>query len=182
MAKKTLQFEVHAKGEMPRTLVCPDGQMFVDVEQKIYAFVPDGETDEEKHDSAKHFSMMCILGGMMIPGLARVCKIVKNFNEIPNKEVKIIEKDGKKFASYNLSAGGTLELAVEGETADLYVDNESKAFYLCEKHKGTFLARIEGERFVKNLEEKAVNGDKEAELTLELMREYVCLRDEDICW
>lgn len=181
MAKETLQFEVHAQGEMPRLIKCPDGQMFVDVEQKIYVFVPDGETDDEKHASAKHFSLMCILGGMMLPKFAKICKIVENFNEIPYKEVKVIEKDGEKFASYNLSAGGTLELAVEGETADLYVDNTSKAFYLCEKHKGTFLARIEGERFVKDLHEKAENGDKEADLTLELMSEYVCLRDEDIC-
>jgi hypothetical protein len=96
--------------------------------------------------------------------------------------VKVIEKDGERFASYNLSAGGTLELAVEGDTADLYVDNEAKAFYLCEKHKGTFLARIEGELFVKELDKKATAGDEEARLTLELMKEYVCLKDEHICW
>lgn len=182
MAKKTLQFEVHAKGEMPRLLKCPDGEMFIDTDQGIYAFIPKGETKEEKHASAQHFSKMMILGGMMLPKFAKICKIVENFNEIPANEITIVEKDGERFASFNLSAGGTLELAVEGDTADLYVDNQSKAFYVCEKHKGTFLARIEGERFVKDLGEKADNGDEEAKLTLELMREYVCLRDEDICW
>lgn len=179
---KTLQYEIHVQGDIPCMVNCPDGQMFVDPEQGIYAFVPVGKTEDEKRKSAAHFAKMCILGGMFISHLEKINHIVKNYHEIPYKEVKVIEKDGEKFASYNLSAGGTLELAVEGDTADLYVDNEAKAFYLCEKHKGTFLARIEGELFVKELDKKAAAGDEEAHLTLELMKEYVCLKDEHICW
>lgn len=180
MNKKTLQYEVHAQGEMPRMLACPDGQLFVDTKEELYVFVPKGETDEEKHNSAKHFSMMCILGGIAVPQLRKVCTVVEKFVEIPYKEVKIIEKDGDKFASYNMSAGGDLELAVEGETAALYVDNKAKAFYLKEKHPKTFLARIEGEKFVKDLGKKSDEGDEEATMTLELMQEYVCLKDEHI--
>lgn len=182
MAKETLQYEVHASGEMPCLLKCPDGQMFADFEHEIYTFIPVGETNDERHESAKHFSLMCILGGVVSSKIGKICEIVENFNEISYKEVEIIKKDEEEFAVYNLSTSGTLMLAVEGDTADLYVDNDSKAFYLKEKHIGTFLARIEGEKFVKDLHEKADNGDKEASLTLELMEEYVGLRDEDICW
>ncbi len=178
---KTLQYEVHAQGDIPCMVNCPDGQMFVDPKQEIYVFVPVGKTDDEKRKSAAHFTKMCLIGGMFLSQFGKIHHIVENYQEIPYKEVKVVEKDGEKFASYNLSTGGTLELAVEGETADLYVDNEAKAFYLCEKHKGTFLARIEGELFVKGLDKKAAAGDEEAHLTLELMKEYVCLRDEHIC-
>lgn len=179
---KTLQYEVHVQGDIPRLMTCPDGQMFVDPKQGIYSFVPVGKTDDEKHKSAEHFAKMCLLGGMFLSQFDKISRIVENYYEIPCKEVKVVEKEGKTVASYNLSTGGTLELAVEGETADLYVDNEAKAFYLCEKHRGTFLARIEGELFVKGLDKRAASGDEEANLTLELMKEYTCLKDEHICW
>jgi len=180
--EKTLSYELHAQGDIPRLMKCPDGQFFVDSKNKIYAFVPVGENDEEQKAAARRFSAACIMGALFVPALSKICNIVKDYNEIPFSQVKVIEKDDKVFASYNLSVGGTLTLAVEGETADLYVDNNAKAFYLKEQHIGTFLARIEGELFVKNLSKRAQDGDKEATLTLELMNEYVCLRDKDICW
>lgn len=180
--EKTLPYELHAQGEIPRLMKCPDGQFFVDPKNKIFAFVPAGETNEERYESSKRFSSTCIIGALVTPMFNKISHIIRNYSEVPCKEINIIEKEGKMYASYNLSASGTLELAVEGETADLYVDNKAKAFYLKEKHIGTFLARIEADLFVKDLGKKADGGDKKAALTLELMNEYVCLRDKDICW
>lgn len=180
--EKTLSYELHAQGDIPRLMKCPDGQFFVDPKNKIYAFMPVGENDEEQKEAAKRFSTHCIIGALVVPMFSKICNIVQNYNEVPYSQIKVIEKDGKVFASYNLSAGGTLTLAMEGETADLYVDNQAKAFYLKEQHIGTFLARIEGELFVKDLSKRAQDGDEKATLTLKLMHEYVCLRDKDICW
>ena len=181
MAKKNLQYEVHAAGKMPRKLVCPDGQMFVDEEQEIYAFVPKGNNDEEKKKAAKHFSIMCILGAMAVEKLREVCTTIEKFHEVPYNKIKVVkDENGDVFAEFNLSVGGTLELALEGETADLYVDNNAQAFYLKERHCKTFLARIEGQKFVEDLCDKAEKGDEAAKMTLQLMKEYVCISDSDI--
>jgi hypothetical protein len=180
--EKILPYELHAQGDIPRLMKCPDGQFFVDSKNKIFAFVPVGENDEEQKASAKHFSATCIMGALAVPMFGKICDVIQNYSEVPYSQVEVIEKDDKVFASYNLSASGTLTLVMEGGIADLYVDDQAKAFYLKEQHIGTFLARIERELFVKDLSKRALDGDKKAALTLKLMREYICLRDEDICW
>lgn len=182
MKEKKIGYSVHLKGELEKTVECPMGIYFVDLEHQLYWFQPakDFPHPEDAESIATVIAAVCDAKGIKMGRI--VGKIIKNFVRLDDKDVKTTDNPEKIV--YDFYIQGDLEAYVTEPTlGTLYGDMSREVFFFDPKHKG-FMGPILQKKFREGIAEDLKSKDLEkksaAVAVLEIFDNWVELDEDDI--